>query len=117
MIGRPSASQADYYRPPFTESISPTKSQITLLRPAQVRQLVENISQAAIQNGKEAAGEKVPQIVRKRQLSLRKGSKIKEVQTSNNLIQLAARDSTKESGDTFSSVAAEYFLGPIIGNF
>ncbi|KLO14563.1 hypothetical protein SCHPADRAFT_965696 [Schizopora paradoxa] len=84
---------------------------------AQVRQLVDNISQAAAQSGKEAAEAKVPQIIRERQLRLKKGSKVEEVQTSNNKSQLAVRDSRKQTGDTFTSVAAEYFLGPIIAKF
>lgn len=86
---------------------------------AQVRQLVDNISQAAAQSGKEAAEQKVPQIIRERQLRLKKGPKVEEVQTANNNITqgAAVRDSRKQTGETFASVAAEYFLGPIIGKF
>lgn len=74
----------------------------------QVRSLLEHISDRAIEGGKKSAESKVAPLVRERQLRIRQASLVSEVSSEMSY-------SPKES--TFTELAAEYFLGPLIGNF
>ena len=80
----------------------------------QVRRLLDDISRTAIESGKASAEEKVPEIVRERQLRIKKTNRITELNAGNN-IPSQQHQATRSS--TFTDLAAEYFLGPLIGNF
>ncbi|KAI0781189.1 telomeric DNA binding protein [Trametes elegans] len=83
--------------------------------------LLEGISQEAIDKGKEATAEKVPELVRERNLRLRPSSKISEVPPANSdsrhalMRQLAGPSHPKRT--TFTEVAAEFFICPFINRF
>ncbi|KAH9952216.1 telomeric DNA binding protein [Amylocystis lapponica] len=83
-----------------------------------VQQLLEDISREALENGKDSAAEKVPELVRERQLRIRKPAKITEVPRANGAAlsrqpqQVLTRPQT-----TFTDVAAEYFICPLINRF
>lgn len=81
---------------------------------SQVQRMLDDISQAAIESGKNAAEEKVPEIVRSRQLRIKKPTQVTEV------IQKKAQTTFEPKVDgsfSFAELAAEYFLGPLIGKF
>ncbi|KAH9901137.1 telomeric DNA binding protein [Cubamyces lactineus] len=85
--------------------------------------LLEDISQQAIDNGREATADKVPELVRERNLRVRpsSSSKITEVpsgvsSTRTALIQqLVGTQHPKRT--TFTEVAAEFFICPFINSF
>ncbi|TDL16198.1 hypothetical protein BD410DRAFT_645182 [Rickenella mellea] len=79
-----------------------------------VRALVDDISQLAIDKGKEATEDKVPAFVRERQLRIKQPSRINEISLRNQ--ELSARNTPKRE-TTFTDVAAEYFLGPLVARF
>ncbi|KAL5494565.1 TEL2 [Sanghuangporus weigelae] len=74
----------------------------------QVQRMLEDISQKAIESGKNAAEAKTVPIVRERQLRIKQPIRIAEVSPGAPYIP-------KES--TFSELAAEYFIGPLVGKF
>ncbi|KAL5519659.1 TEL2 [Sanghuangporus vaninii] len=74
----------------------------------QVKRMLEGISQKAIESGKNAAEAKTAPIVRERQLRIKQPMRIAEVSP-------GAPYVPKES--TFSELAAEYFIGPLVGKF
>jgi telomere length regulation protein len=78
-----------------------------------VEHMLDGISRDAMDRGKEASAERVPELVRERQLRIRKPAKVTEVRTSNVSTTWQA-PSTKI---TFTSVAAEFFLVPLINRF
>ncbi|KAI0336269.1 telomeric DNA binding protein [Cubamyces sp. BRFM 1775] len=83
--------------------------------------LLEGISQQAIDNGKEATADKVPELVRERNLRVRPSSKITEVASSASsartalMQQLVGTQHPKRT--TFTEVAAEFFICPFINSF
>lgn len=82
-----------------------------------LRQIVDSISHSAIESGKNAAEQKVPQIVRERQLRISKPAPKVTPLHEGTSGQLQQRNSATKQRDTFTNIAAEYFLGPLIGKF
>lgn len=81
-----------------------------------IRRLVDDISQLAIDKGKEATQDKVPAIVRERQLRIKKPSPVTELK-SGTALGLASMHQHPPRETTFTEVAAEHFLAPLIGRF
>ncbi|KXN87756.1 DNA replication checkpoint protein tel2 [Leucoagaricus sp. SymC.cos] len=82
--------------------------------------MVEDISRKAIDRGKEAAEEKVPEIVREKRLKINRGPTITEVKSSASsrvLTSLQSKNATQVKHTTFTEVAAEFFIGPLINRF
>ncbi|KAH9853981.1 telomeric DNA binding protein [Lenzites betulinus] len=87
-----------------------------------VQLLLEGISQQAIDNGKEATEDKVPELVRERNLRVRPSSKISEVPASAPtgraaLLRQLASPQHLPKRTTFTDVAAECFICPFINRF
>lgn len=78
-----------------------------------VQDMVDNISREAIDRGKETSAEKVPELVRERRLRIRKSDKVMEVKPS----QTHTAWRPPPTKVTFTAVAAEYFLAPLINRF
>ena len=76
--------------------------------------LLEGIAKAAIDRSQEATADKAPQIVRERQLRIKKPSKISEVAGHNSLVPSAQSPS---SAISFTSIAAEWFIMPLVNRF
>ena len=81
-----------------------------------VQGLLEGVTRAAIDRGKEAAAEKVPEFVRERQLRIRKPPKITQVSPGESRALLPGQ-TLPLSRTTFTDVAAEYFIMPFINRF
>ncbi|KAF8845019.1 hypothetical protein BDN67DRAFT_942632 [Paxillus ammoniavirescens] len=81
-----------------------------------VQLLLDGIAQAAIDKGQEASADKVPGIVRERQLRIRKPAKVTEVLSgaSQGIVPSHHRP---PSATTFTDVAAESFIMPFINRF
>jgi len=80
-----------------------------------VQNLLDGISREAINRGNETNTDKVPNLVRERHLRIRKSAKISEVHSGvddNILIPQTFRHKT-----TFTDVAAEFFIAPLINRF
>jgi telomere length regulation protein len=79
-----------------------------------VQHLLDEISREAINKGKEADADKVPDLVRERHLKIWKSANITEIHSSDNhLVKVhASQDKT-----TFADVAAEFFVVPLINRF
>ena len=81
-----------------------------------VQGLLEGITRGAIERGKAAAEDRVPAIVRERQLRITQRSKVSEVDSTLpreiQSMQLQPRPSV-----AFTDVAAEYFICPLINRF
>ncbi|KAI0637229.1 telomeric DNA binding protein [Trametes polyzona] len=83
--------------------------------------LLEGISQQAIDKGREATADRVPELVRERNLRVRPSSKISEVPSDAPsrraalMRQLAGPQHPKRT--TFTEVAAEYFICPLVNRF
>ncbi|KAI0078993.1 telomeric DNA binding protein [Panus rudis PR-1116 ss-1] len=82
-----------------------------------VRNLLDGISQAAIDRGRDASADKVPQLVRERQLRIKQPQKISEVTPDASLQKLKSSQIQPRPTTTFTDVAAEYFLCPLINRF
>ena len=95
-----------------------TGDQLSTNNPVQL--LLEGISQLAIDKGRAATEEKMPELVRERNLRVRPSSKITEVSAPSSasaraaLTQAHARHPALTS---FSDVAAEFFVCPLIHRF
>ncbi|KAH8111965.1 telomere length regulation protein-domain-containing protein [Phellopilus nigrolimitatus] len=74
----------------------------------QVQKMLDDISRAAIESGKTAAEAQVAPLVRERQLRIKQPTRISEV---------AAGVTYVPKETTFIELAAEYFLGPLMGKF
>lgn len=74
----------------------------------QVQKMLDDISRVAIESGKNAAEANTTPFIRERQLRIKQPSHISEVKPGATYIP-------KES--TFTEVAAEYFIGPLLGKF
>jgi telomere length regulation protein len=86
--------------------------------------MVEDLSRKAIDRGKEATEDKVPEIVREKRFRVNKAPTITEVKSSSlSSFSSKAFTSLLRSGDTiqpkttFTDVAAEFFIGPLINRF
>ncbi|GBE82448.1 telomeric DNA binding protein [Sparassis crispa] len=83
--------------------------------PAQL--LLEGISREAIKKGKDATADKVPEIVRERQLRIRKPAKVTEVPSSSSELVRIPTTQIPPKSTTFTEVAAECFICPLINRF
>lgn len=83
-----------------------------------VQLLLDNISREAIESSKEPAASQVPQLARERQLRIRKPAKVTEIPSSG--VSARSRQSTPlttRPQTTFTDVAAEIFICPLINRF
>lgn len=78
--------------------------------------LLEGITKAAIDRSQEVTADKVPQVIRERQLGIKKPSKITEVVPASHKssVPLAQRPS---SAISFTTIAAEWFIIPLVSRF
>ncbi|KAF8559524.1 hypothetical protein OG21DRAFT_1452656 [Imleria badia] len=81
-----------------------------------LRPLLEDITKAAIDRSQEVTADKVPEVVRERQLRIRKPSKIIEVNSTshNTLVPSSQRP---PSAISFTNIAAECFIMPLVNRF
>lgn len=80
--------------------------------------MVEDLSRKAINRRKEATEDKVPEIVRERRFKLKKAPTISEVNArSDALTHLRPGGTHQGKPTTFTDVAAEFFVGPLISRF
>ncbi|KDQ59511.1 hypothetical protein JAAARDRAFT_205548 [Jaapia argillacea MUCL 33604] len=81
-----------------------------------VRKLVMDISKEAVEKSKESTADKVPQLVRERQLRIRKSTKITELSpTPSSSRSVLQEPQVRET--TYTEVAAESFVMPLINHF
>jgi telomere length regulation protein len=80
-----------------------------------VQHLLDGISREAIDRGKEANADKVPNLVRERYLRIRKPAKISELPSSVNDNKSISQ--TFQHNTTFTDVAVEFFIAPLINRF
>lgn len=81
-----------------------------------VQGLLEGVTRAAIDRGKEATAEKVPEFVRERQLRIRKPPKITQALPGESRPLLPGQ-TPQPPRTTFTNVAAEHFIMPFINRF
>ncbi|PIL23768.1 hypothetical protein GSI_13518 [Ganoderma sinense ZZ0214-1] len=85
--------------------------------------LLDGISQLAVEKSKDAAADKVPELVRERDLRIRRPAKVAEVSSSSSSARTALTKALKDTGSghpqltTFTEVAAEFFICPLINRF
>lgn len=92
---------------------------------ARSEQLLEGISRKAIDKGREKTEDRIPEFTRERQLTVKLGSKRTGIAEINNdpkpddhLHYLIPRKPTiSVKRESFSTLAAEYFIGPLINRF
>jgi telomere length regulation protein len=77
--------------------------------------LLDGISREAIDREKEANADKVPNLVRERHLRIHKPAKISELRSGANDNKLLPQ--TFRHNRTFTDVAAEFFISPLINRF
>lgn len=82
-----------------------------------IQLLVEDISRKAIDSGKEATADRVPGIVRERHLRIREPAKVTEVHRGSTPIQRLPGREAHPARTTFTEVAAECFICPLINRF
>ncbi|KAG2077827.1 hypothetical protein BDR04DRAFT_999144 [Suillus decipiens] len=83
-----------------------------------VEGLLEGVTRAAIDRGKEATADKVPEFVRERQLRIRKSPKIVEVSSAERQSRaFLSGQSSQPNRTAFIDIAAEYFIMPFINRF
>ena len=78
-----------------------------------VQFLLDGISRQAIDRNREATGDKVPNYVRERQLRLKRPTKLTEIGENQDVLE----PQVGASGITFTDVAAEYFVAPLVNRF
>jgi telomere length regulation protein len=76
--------------------------------------MVENLSRKAIDRGKEATEDKVPEVVREKRLTIKRTPRISEIKGH---VQPLTRNDSEIKTTTFTDVAAEYFICPLINHF
>ncbi|KAI1790782.1 telomere length regulation protein-domain-containing protein [Ganoderma leucocontextum] len=85
--------------------------------------LLDGISQLAVEKSKDATGNKVPEFVRERDLRIRGPAKVIEVSPTSTPARTALMKALKNAGSghpqltTFTDVAAEFFICPLINRF
>lgn len=77
----------------------------------QVQYILDGISRAAIDRGKDESADKVPALVRERNLRIRKPPKVTEVTST------LSSPRPPAAATTFTEVAAEFFIAPLINRF
>lgn len=82
-----------------------------------VQNLLEGISQKAIESSRADAEGKVPEYVRERQLRLKRPAKVSEVTSSGLSRELQSMQLKPQPAVQFTDVAAEYFICPLINRF
>lgn len=88
----------------------------TALQP--VQNLLEGISRMAIDKTRDDAADKVPELAREKQLRIRRSAKVSEVrQIHGNSVDLQSAQMKARAATTFTDVAAEYFIYPLISRF
>lgn len=87
-----------------------TDGDVENLAGSQVRRMLEHISSNAIDSGRDVAEEKIPLLVRDRQLRLKQPKRVVET-------GFTGKVAAKPSQSTFADLAAESFLGPLVGKF
>ncbi|KAJ3844507.1 telomere length regulation protein-domain-containing protein [Lentinula raphanica] len=80
---------------------------------AALSQILGGITRQAIERGKEATEDKVPEIVRERRFKIQPSRRISEVAGSKTRMP----DVIPPKQTTFNEVAAEYFIAPLINRF
>lgn len=78
--------------------------------------LLEDITKAAIDRSQEVTADKVPEVVRERQLRIRKPSKITEVVSVGHKTSVPSAQLPPNSL-SFTSIAAEWFIMPLVNRF
>lgn len=78
--------------------------------------LLEGITKAAIDRSQKVAADKVPQVVRERQLRIKKSIKIIEVVSASHKSSVPAAQ-RPSSAISFTTVAAEWFIMPLVNRF
>lgn len=84
---------------------------------APVQNLLEGISQQAIDRGRDTAQERAPQYVREKQLRVNKPAKVTEVVNNGVVTRLQPTSMTARPLTVFTDVAAEFFICPLINRF
>ncbi|KAI0948359.1 hypothetical protein AcV7_009125 [Taiwanofungus camphoratus] len=83
-----------------------------------VQLMLDSISRQAIEKGGDATKDKVPEFVRERQLRIRKRAKVTELQVSGgSVLSRMSSQQTSSSPSTFTEVAAEFFICPLVNRF
>ncbi|PCH38376.1 hypothetical protein WOLCODRAFT_130856 [Wolfiporia cocos MD-104 SS10] len=81
-----------------------------------VQMLLDDISRQAIDNTAESSADKVPELVRERRLRIRQPAKVTEVNSPNAISRLPTQTAPQKM-TTFTEVAAEFFICPLINRF
>ena len=92
---------------------------------ARSEQLLEGITRKAIEKGKEKIEDRIPELTRERQLTIKPGVKraaIVELNNDPNTTGLLHRPTPRTptinvKRESFSALAAEYFIGPLVNRF
>ncbi|KZT11519.1 uncharacterized protein LAESUDRAFT_740990 [Laetiporus sulphureus 93-53] len=82
-----------------------------------VQLFVDDLSRKAIDKGAEPTAEKLAAIVRERQLRLRQPDKVTELPSSRSAMSRLTPQTAQPKRTTFTEVAAEYFICPLINHF
>ncbi|KIP04779.1 hypothetical protein PHLGIDRAFT_25407 [Phlebiopsis gigantea 11061_1 CR5-6] len=82
-----------------------------------VQNLLEGISQKAIESGRASAEDKVPEYARERQLRVKRPSKVSEVPPTAPSKGLESMQLRPRPAVQFTEVAAEHFVGPMVAHF
>jgi telomere length regulation protein len=113
-------SITDHNRTSFPSKILPTALHRKYLAVGNqstdlVQHLLEGISHKAINRGKEGNVDKVPNLVRERHLRMREPARISEVHSGTDASVLTSQMFRHQT--TFTDVAAEFFIAPLINRF
>ncbi|TCD68925.1 telomere binding protein [Steccherinum ochraceum] len=88
----------------------------TALQP--VQNLLEGISRTAIDKTRDDAANKVPGLVRQKQLRIRQPAKVTELRpATGSVLDMHSAQMKARATTTFTDVAAEYFIYPLINRF
>ena len=83
-----------------------------------VQQLLEGISLAAIKSDQDITPDKAPQLARERRLRIRQPAKVTEVASTSSTVGAGALLNRRSPTEmTFTQVAAEFFIAPLINTF
>ena len=85
----------------------------------QVQGLLQDISRLAIENTREANADRIPNLVRERQLRIRQPAKVTEVKqpSTAQLLEQIRMSQTQSAMTKFTDVAVECFLYPLMNRF
>lgn len=79
--------------------------------------ILDGISRQAIDRGKEASADKVPELVRERRLRVRKPQKVTEVYQPPKFPTRLQQTTSSKRTTTYMDVAAEFFIAPLVNRF